>query len=89
MNPRRNPEVKTTLLPDGYVVLFSTKTDWAHTLNPLGALVWEFCDGEHSVADIITELKELVCDLPEDGLSDQVNTFVTELLAGGLLETHA
>lgn len=87
MHPLRNPDVKTTLLPDGYVVLFSTKTEWAHTLSPVGALVWEFCDGEHAVEEITSELSGLISDVEKEVLSDQVQSFVNELLKSGLLLT--
>src|SRR5688500_6603598 len=56
MYPRRKADVKTSVLPDGHVVLFSDTRDWGHTLNPRAALIWEFCDGEHTVAEIVSEV---------------------------------
>jgi hypothetical protein len=85
MHPRRNPDVKSSLLPDGYVVLSCSKTDWAHTINPVGALVWEFCDGEHSLEQIAGEISGII---PGDQLPDldqQISLFVDELLVSGLL----
>lgn len=54
--PLRNPELKTKLLPDGHVVVFNEKTLWAHILSPSGAVIWEFCDGEHDIHSIVNEL---------------------------------
>lgn len=85
-NPRRNPDVRTTLLPDGHVVLFSTKTEWAHTLNPQGAVIWEFCDGSHSVDDIIEEVRQLMQEAAQEHVSRQVSEFINELLGSGLLQ---
>lgn len=85
MAPRRNPDVKTTLLPDGYVVLFSTKTDWAHTLNPTGALVWEFCDGQHSVDELVSEVAGLLAGSDRKLLRTEVELLLQELLAAGLV----
>lgn len=85
MHPRRNPDVKSTLLPDGYLVVSSCKTDWAHTLNPVGALVWEFCDGEHDVDQIIAEVSGLLPAGQPENLDEQVSKFVDELTASGLL----
>jgi Coenzyme PQQ synthesis protein D (PqqD) len=58
--PKRDPAVETTTLPDGQAVIVLTKTEWAHTLSPLGAIVWEFCDGTNSVDEIVS----LVTNLP-------------------------
>ncbi|HEY9868319.1 MAG TPA: PqqD family protein [Candidatus Obscuribacterales bacterium] len=85
MHPKRNPDVKTTLLPDGYVVLFSTKTDWAHTLNPTGALVWEFCDGQHSVDELVSAVAGLLAGSDPERLRTEVESLLQELLAAGLV----
>lgn len=85
MHPRRNPDVKSTLLPDGYLVVSSCKTDWAHTLNPVGALVWEFCDGSHDVSQIVAEVVDLLPSGQLENLEEQVSKFVSELTASGLL----
>lgn len=54
MKPKRNSNIQTKLLPDGHVVIFSNNSDWAHTITPLAAIAWEYCDGEHSVDDIVS-----------------------------------
>jgi hypothetical protein len=84
MYPQRRPDVSSNLLPDGHVVIFCVKTEWAQTLNPTAAIVWEFCDGEHTVADIAQELATL---LGSEGteLGDDVSKLVAELGEAGLL----
>ncbi len=75
--PQRDPTIKTSLLPDGHVVLVSSQTDWAHTLSPMGAVIWEFCDGTNSVEDIVSIMQSM----PELGYSSQsLQQEVSELL---------
>ena len=38
-------------VPDGYVVYQSSK-DRVHFLNPIAAVIFELCDGNHTAADI-------------------------------------
>lgn len=63
-------------MPDGFVVLVNKKTSWAHTLTPLGALVWEFCDGENSLDEIISSIKAI----PEVGERNSLNEEVSALI---------
>jgi hypothetical protein len=45
----RDLEVNT--VPDGYVV-YQGKRDHVHYLNSVASVIFELCDGEHSLADI-------------------------------------
>lgn len=85
MYPLRNPDIESKLLPDGYLVLFNTKTDWAHTINPSAALVWEFCDGRHTVADIVTELTAILQPADSGALMAEVTNLVETLSREGIL----
>ncbi len=87
MKPRRNPDVKSTLLPDGYVVLVSSQTDWAHTLTPAGALVWELCDGRHSTDEIAGEIAGMLPAPVRAPDKAEIDTLVSELLDLGLLQS--
>lgn len=84
--PTRSQDLRATTLPDGFVVLLSEKTGWAHSLTPLAALVWEFCDGQNTVDEIAAqinaipevisrpvspeEIQELLNQFSEDGFLD-------------------
>jgi hypothetical protein len=85
MYPQRRADVRSTLLPDGYLVLFSTKTEWAQTLNPTAAIVWEFCDGERTVAEIAEELTELLGEAVKGDITKDVSQTVCDLVEAGLL----
>jgi hypothetical protein len=75
--PKRSDAIQTTSLPDGLAVLVNNKTNWAHTLSPLGALVWEFCDGLHSADQIVAELGSI----PEVASRSTLRQEVIDLLA--------
>jgi hypothetical protein len=85
MNWQRNPDIKTTVLPDGFVALSTEKTDWVHVLNPIGALVWELSDGKLSKDEIVTQIKEIIQSSHVDGLQNEIEVFAGELLAAGAL----
>lgn len=85
MNYTRNEEIKTTLMPDGHVVLFNSKTEWAQVLNPVGALVWEFCDGSTSLSDMTNEIGKLLEIHDTAILQDDINSLIQELLDLGLV----
>lgn len=80
----RKSGLKSTLLADGHLVVVDESSDSALTLNPLGAAVWEFCDGTQSTKGIVAELQHL-CDLPTDTLAFDVGELVRELVREGLL----
>ncbi len=70
--PRKNICVVEELLPDGGMVLYHSCRQQIMTLNPTAALVWECCDGAHSLAMIAHELRDVFPDVPtieEDILS--------------------
>lgn len=85
MHYQRNDEIKTTLMPDGHVVLFDTKTEWAQVLNPVGALVWEYCDGATSVTEMADEIAKLL-EYDKTALQGDINSLVAELLSQGLIK---
>lgn len=81
----RNEDIKTTLMPDGHVVLFNSKTEWAQVLNPMGALVWELCDGQTTEADMVAQIAQLL-DLDDPvGLEKDIKSLIGELLGLGLV----
>jgi hypothetical protein len=55
--PERDPRVLGELLADGSMVLYHTASRKLMTLNPTAALVWEYCDGLHTVAAITDEVR--------------------------------
>lgn len=54
--------VQDELLVDGSMVLYHTGTWRIVTLNPTAALIWECCDGAHTVPMIADELRAIFAD---------------------------
>lgn len=79
MKPKRNPDIETKMLPDGHVVIFSKKSDWAHTITPLAAIAWEFCDGEHSLEDIVSCVRDCA-NLNEGAANSNLKPAISDLL---------
>ena len=57
--PRKSPGVYDEVLPDGGLVLFHGQGALILTLNPTGALIWEYCDGTHDVDTIAAQLRDV------------------------------
>ena len=83
---KRNPEIKSQLLPDGHLVLFNEKTQWAHILNPAGALFWELCDGCCSQDEAIAMIQEILADNTPKELPQEIYNHTKELVDAGLLQ---
>ena len=83
---KRAPNSKSTLLPDGYVAIFCGSTDRAFTLPPVGALVWEFSDGELSTQEVVTEVAKLIGTQETAELRKQIQDLTNVLEKNGLLE---
>lgn len=69
---------------DDWAVLFDPDTGEGYGLNPVCSFVWKRLDGQHTVGDIVTELRENGCkNMPEDAV-DRIHTFVADLVERGL-----
>ncbi len=47
-------------MPDGHVSLYLPTTDLATFLTPIGAIIWEFCDGTQTAAEIVPLLLKVI-----------------------------
>jgi len=85
-SPLRNKEYTTRLLPDGYVAIIDSEHKQVHSLPPLAALVWELCDGKHTVSEIADEIAQSVEAVRQRNFAQEVAEVITLLTASGLLE---
>jgi len=69
-------------MPDGWVI-YHHKTDLVHYLNPTAALVFELCNGRHTLAEM-TGIVSAAYDLSAP-LTDDVQTCVSRLVHEGLV----
>lgn len=85
-NLKRATNLKTSILPDGYIAIFSAPTERAYTLPPLGALAWEFFDGEHSNDDVVAQVAKLIDSETTPLLRQQILELIDELRQNGFLK---
>ena len=55
------------------------------TLNPVGSVVWELADGDHSVEELAGRLAQRFPAVPAEQVAADVAAFVAELSSMGLL----
>jgi len=80
--PRKAEALETHFVDDQFVV-YETLHDKVHYLNPTAALIFELCDGAHSVSEIIQLVRDAY-DLPEAPEKD-VMTCLTTLHTAGIV----
>jgi Coenzyme PQQ synthesis protein D (PqqD) len=74
-------------VPDGYVI-YEGDQDRVHYLNKTAAVVFELCDGEHDIDDIVLRVAELF-NLEATACDNQVRTCVESLSKEGLVLFHS
>jgi hypothetical protein len=87
--PCRVDNTETALLPDGYLAVYHTEKKLSYVIPPLGGIVWELCDGDHSIDEIVNEVKALVAEhgAPAEGdLATDVENLLKKLSSDGLLK---
>ena len=90
IRPKRNPDVQTKMLPDGHVVIFSQQSDWAHTITPLAAIAWEYCDGEHSIDQIVQQVLTYTESPNASEIQPAITALLDDFAQGGLVtDTNA
>lgn len=53
---------------DGELLVYDSKTNKAFNLNKTSALIWDLCDGKHSLSEISNSLGEKLNAAVDDGL---------------------
>lgn len=81
--PMKDGCVHDELLPEGSIILFHSCRQTLLTLNPTAALVWECCDGEHRLADIVAEVREVFPAIPT--IEQDVLAVLRDLYEAGVI----
>lgn len=85
VGPKARSGVETYIVPDGSCFLFDPVSDATYTLDQLGALVWDFCDGQIPAEQIIHQIAEL---LPDDAaIPARTRRLLADFAEEGLLES--
>jgi SynChlorMet cassette protein ScmD len=67
---------------DDWAVLFDPDSGNAFGLNPVSVFIWKRLDGEHTIQDILMELRESCKDVP-DNAGQEIEAFVEGLVQKG------
>lgn len=67
-------------------VLYDSKTGAVHALNPTASLVWDLCDGEHSLESMEEILRGQFAVSESESVSEDIRKVVDRFADEGLLE---
>ncbi|HPZ07595.1 MAG TPA: SynChlorMet cassette protein ScmD [Candidatus Eremiobacteraeota bacterium] len=81
--PVANPLIVLRVEFDDWAILFDPDTGDGFSINPTGVFIWKRLDGNHSIQDIVEELKKECNEVPEEVEKD-CNEFLEELVKRGL-----
>ena len=82
--PRQKPNIMANDLGE-QVALYSVEGKAVHVLNPTAHLIWDLCDGEHSLEDIELAIRSSFA-IPEGrDVQADIRRTVAELSEKGLL----
>jgi len=67
---------------DDWAVLFNPASGEGFVINPVSVFIWKLLDGEHTVQNIIAEVRKNCEDVPDD-VETRVNIFIDDLIERG------
>jgi hypothetical protein len=82
--PQQRPNIMANDLGE-QMALYSVEGKAVHVLNPTAHLIWDLCDGEHSLEDIEAAIRSSF-SVPEDrDVQADIRRTIKELSDKGLL----
>jgi len=82
------PRVKDGVTVQGLgdeVMLYDPEKDNIHVLNNTACSIWNLCDGQHTIDEILTNMKKEFPDVPQSELKEDIENTVEELKKKQLL----
>ncbi len=67
-------------------LLYSTEAEAVHVLNPTAKLIWDLCDGEHTLADIEQALRASFSISAEHDVAADIRQTLETFAGKGLLQ---
>ena len=67
---------------DDWAILFDPDSGEAFGINPVSAFIWKRLDGQHTIEDILKELRENCENVPEEA-PEHVRDFIQQLIDRG------
>ena len=81
--PVANPLIVLREEFDDWAILFDPDMGHSYGLNPVSVFIWQRLDGKHTVADILTELRDNCQEVPEEA-EGHIQDFIDDLIKNGL-----
>jgi len=82
--PIVNPVVVLREEFDDWAVLFNPDTAEAVGINPVGVALWKLMDGERSLEELVTEIKDRFSSVPGTAI-EHVTAFISNLTESGFV----
>lgn len=70
--PKKNENILFRGLDDG-AVLYDVEIERTHILNSYAAYVWEHCDNQHSIQEIIATIQEELNEIKKDHAKEVIS----------------
>jgi hypothetical protein len=86
--PTRREDLVCRQLDETETLLYDPETEALHVLNPTARLIWELCDGEHTVADMVAAMESQYAGTEGSDVPGHVRRTLDTLAARGLLQSN-
>jgi SynChlorMet cassette protein ScmD len=80
---KANPSVVLREEFDDWAILFNPDSGVIFSLNPMGVYIWKCFDGNHTIRDILENLRNDCEDVPDDA-ETHLKDFISDLIEKGL-----
>lgn len=81
--PKKKENISLRDMEDG-TILYDADAGKAHTLNSFASYIWDYCDGLHSVQEIVGIIEEELKELKKDH-SEEIISTLTQFEKEGLV----
>ena len=85
-NPVRREDVIYKQLNEAEAILYDLETGCLHVLNSTAMLIWEACDGAHTLDDLVAVIKEQYARTDNRDVARDVRATFDTFAAQGLLQ---
>ena len=80
---KANPSVVLREEFDDWAILFNPDSGVIFSLNPMGVYIWKCFDGNHTIRDILVNLRNNYEDVPNE-TETHLKDFISDLIEKGL-----
>lgn len=67
------------------VILYDSEKENVHILNNTAYIIWNLCDGQHTIEDIREHLERQFPDIAESDLTEDIKTTLNEFVEKKLI----